>query len=57
MIPVDQQRQFAHYAQATQHVMAAAHHVAEAATSLRQTLADAAGSGSVGITQNERSNR
>ncbi len=53
----DQQRQFAHYAQTTHHIMAAAHHVAGAAAALHQALADAAGSGSVGITQNERSNR
>ncbi len=55
MIPPDQQRQFAHYTQAAQHMTAAAHHLADAATALRQALADAAGSGAVGITDNDRS--
>ena len=56
-IPPDQQRQFAHHAQAAQQMMVAARHIAEAAAALRQALADAAGSGSVGITENDRSTR
>ena len=55
MIPLDQQRQFAHYTQAAQQMTAAAHHLADAATALRQALADAAGSGAVGITDSDRS--
>lgn len=55
MIPPDQQRQFAHYTQAAQQMTAAAHHLADATTALRQALADAAGSGAVGITDNDRS--
>lgn len=48
-IPIDQQRQIAHYAQAARNVRKAAQDVVTAADELRQALADAAGSGSVGI--------
>lgn len=56
-IPLDQQRQLAHYARTARDVRKAALDVATAADELRQALADAAGSGSVGITVSEEADQ
>lgn len=49
VITLDMQSQIAHYEQAAQKIMTSAQDVADAAARLRQALADAAGSGLVGI--------
>jgi hypothetical protein len=57
LIPIDQQNQLASYAQAANHLRAAAQTVASAAEALWQALADATGSGSVGTTTHERNDQ
>jgi SAM-dependent methyltransferase len=52
-----EQHQFAGYLKAAQHILTAARGVAAAADALRQALADAAGSGSVGISEEQGGDR